>query len=164
MQLQQVEAIDSQVSQAVFDEARQVLRRVALGGVRRQTLAGLGRDHDLFLALAFHLPDQALAAAGAVNIGGIDEVHAQVHGTMQCGQRCLVIDGSPATADCPRPKTDLRNLPAGTSKFAIFHNSFPYKRDRVEPDLLFIFLSLERSRHQAAQEVTSQEDIDQQSR
>ena len=119
MELHQVEAIGGQVAQAVFHETREVLSVVAFGGVRREAAPGLGGDHDFLFALALQLRDQPLAAAHAVDIGGVDEVDAAIDGLVQRGQRFVVANVSPCAANGPCAKTDFRNLPAGPSQRSI---------------------------------------------
>ena len=115
MELHQVEAIGGKVLETVLHKAGEILLVVAGGGMRRQAAAGLGGDHDLILALALQLRDQALAPPHAVDIGGVDEVDAAIDGLMESGERFGIVNGSPGAADGPRAKTDFGNLPGGTA-------------------------------------------------
>ncbi len=80
MELQQIKRIGLQVAQAVFHPKRQVFAVVACNGLFGQAAAGLGGDHNLFLARFFQLRDETFAAPAAVNIGSVDEVDSRVNG------------------------------------------------------------------------------------
>ncbi len=121
MQLHQIEALSGQIAQAVLDEAGKVLRVVAVGSVRLEPASGLCGDNDLFLPVAPELRDQALAVAAAIDVRGIDEIHAAIDGFVQRGQRLAVIDVTPRSADRPAAETDVRDIPSGTAQSTIVH-------------------------------------------
>ena len=112
MQLQQVERIDSEISQAIVNPAREVLAAVALDGLPGQLPSRLGGNDDLFLAFLLQPRDQPLAASVAIDVGRVDEVDAGIHGRMQRPQGFIVGNLAPGAADRPRSKTDFGDIPS----------------------------------------------------
>ena len=66
-------------------------------------------------------PDEALAAAVAVHVGGVDERHAGVGGGAQDRERVVLAHGAPVGAELPRPEADDADGPAGPAEGALFH-------------------------------------------
>src|SRR6185437_4520218 len=93
----------------------------AFDGLCGQAAAGFGGDDDILLTLLPEAGDEALAAAHAVDVGGVDEVDAGVDGGVEGGHRVVVIDCAPCAADGPCAEADVRNLPGGTSELAVVH-------------------------------------------
>ena len=60
--------------------------------------------------------------AHAVNVGGVDEVHAAIDGLLERGQRFGVVHAAPGAANGPGAKTDLGDLPAGPAQRSIAHD------------------------------------------
>ena len=76
--------------------------RIALDGLRRQPLSGLGGDErPLAAALLQHPGDQLLGTAVAIDVGGVDEGDAGIERGVQGGHRLVVIDLAPGGADRP---------------------------------------------------------------
>ena len=121
MQLQQVNRVRFQVSQAAFDEGREVDAIVTVRGVWIEPAARLGGDVKFFLPLLSQFCHQPFAAAVAIDIRGVEEIHAAVERGVEGGERFLIVHVTPGAADGPRAKADFRNLPAGSSEFSIFH-------------------------------------------
>ncbi len=74
-----------------------------------------------FRAFAAQTCEQALTSAVTVNIGGVEEIDAEIQGGMQCGHRFFVVDFAPFGTDGPGAKTDFRYFPTGTAKCSIVH-------------------------------------------
>ena len=121
MQLQQVNRVRVQVSQAALDERREVRMVVALRRLFRQPAPGLGGDVKRLLPLAAQFCQQPFTPPVAVNVRRVEEIHAAVQRGMERGERFAVVHFPPGAADGPRPKTDFGNFPAGASQFAIIH-------------------------------------------
>ena len=121
VKLHQVETLDCEIAEAVFDETGEVGFVIAIRGVGGEPATGFGGDDDFFAAVAFELRDEAFAVAHAVDVGGVDEVDAAVDGLIQGGERFTVIDGAPGAADGPGAETDFRDVVTGSSKRTIFH-------------------------------------------
>ncbi len=107
MELHQVKNLGVQVKQVVVDPGGKVRPAVALDRLLRQTPAHLGGDDNLFLASLLELPDQAVAAAVAVDIRSVEKVDARVDGLVERGERLLIAYLSPGAANGPGAKTDL---------------------------------------------------------
>src|SRR5258708_4553444 len=121
MELEQFNRVGFEVLEAAFDERDQVLAVVAAGLVRIEAAAGFGGNMELFAAFFAQLRQQPFAAAIAIHIGGVEEIDATIKRPMQRSQRLLVLHATPGAADGPGTEADRRNLPTGSSKFAIFH-------------------------------------------
>src|SRR6266516_4870446 len=104
-----------------MDEGGEVFAAVTFRRLRRQAAPGFCGDVKLFLSLLFESGEQPFAAAIAINIGGVEEVHPAVERCVERGERFFVIHVAPRTANGPRPKTDFGNSPAGSSESAIVH-------------------------------------------
>ena len=61
--------------------------------------AGLGGDHQACGIRLERFGDQLLGDNRAVGVGGIDKVHAQLHGAAQRGQRAVAV--RPEGPRCP---------------------------------------------------------------
>ena len=83
MQLHQIEHLDRQVLEAALDEGGQVLAVVAVGDVRVEPASRLGRDDDGLATFPAQAREQALAVTITVDVGGIEEIHPQIHGAME---------------------------------------------------------------------------------
>jgi hypothetical protein len=60
---------------------------VAIPSIRcRPHDAALGRDHEAGRIRVERVGDELLVGAGAIGVGGVDEVHAERHGTLQQAQ------------------------------------------------------------------------------
>ena len=121
MQLQQVNRVGVQVPQAALNPRREVFAAVTFRCLLRQPASGLGGDVKFFLPFLFQLCQQPFAAAVAIDVRRVEEIHAAVERGMERGERFLVVHVAPRAADGPRAKADFRNLPARPSQFAIFH-------------------------------------------
>jgi hypothetical protein len=117
VQLDEVERVGLQIFQAAVDPAVEVLLGVPLDGLRRQAFSGLGGDERPLAAALLERPgDQLLRAAVAVDVGGVDEGDAGVQSGVQRGNRLVVIDLAPGSADRPRAETDFADRAAGTAE------------------------------------------------
>ena len=121
MQLQQVNRVGLQVLKAAFDKRREILTIVTVGSVRIEPATRLGGNVKFVLPLPAQFRQQPFAVAVTIDIRRVEEIHAAVERGVQRGERFLVVHLAPRAADGPRAKADFRNLPAGTTEFAVFH-------------------------------------------
>ena len=98
-----------------------VLLVVALDRLLGQPPPRLGRDVERLLALLAQPRQQPLAAAVAVDVGGVEEVHPAVERAVQRRHRLVVLDRAERPADRPGPEADCRNLPIRASERSKFH-------------------------------------------
>ncbi len=115
VQLQEVERVSFKILQTAIDKGAQVLAVISGRNVRFQPPPCFGRDDYLFAPFALEPRQQTLTAPVAVNIGGIEKVHAQIQGPMQGRERFPIVDIAPRASDGPGAKTNLGNLPAGSA-------------------------------------------------
>ena len=106
VQLQQIQRVGLEILQAALDEGGQVLAVEALGDERLQALAGLGRDVERVAALAAQARQQLFTVAVAVDVGGVEEVHAAIQRAVQRRQRLAIVDRAPGAADGPGAEAD----------------------------------------------------------
>ena len=102
VQLVEVDAIEAQTAQASLARLAQVLGppvpRPGAGALAEEP--ALGGDHEALRVGVQRLGDQELAHLGAVGVGRVDQVHAQLDGAPQDAQRVLAVVGP---AENPRP-------------------------------------------------------------
>ena len=93
VQLDQVDPVDPEVAQAELHLLLEVRRAADLGPLpgAGPGEARLGGDHQVVGVGVEGLGDQLLADDRAVAVGGVDEVHATLHGGPEDGQRSLVV-------------------------------------------------------------------------
>ena len=122
VQLQEIDGLGVQILKAAIDPRGQVLARVALDGLRRQTTPGFGRDVDRVVrALTAEPRDQALAPAVAIDVRGVDEVRSGVNRRVQCPHRRLIVDLPPAAAYRPRAKADDGHAHVRPAELSVVH-------------------------------------------
>ena len=107
MKLQQVQRVGGKIAQAVVHPIGQIFPPVAFHGLLGQAAPGFGGDDDFFFAPLLELGDQPLAAAVAVDVRSVDEVHPGINGLAQGAQSFFVGNLSPGAANGPSPKTDV---------------------------------------------------------
>ena len=107
MQLQKIERIGRKIPQAIFDPRCEVLAVVTFDSLLRQRPASLCRNDDLVLPLLFELRNQAFAAPVAVDVGGVNEVNATINGAVEGGERLLIGDIAPESANGPRAEANF---------------------------------------------------------
>ena len=107
MQLQQLDGVRFEVSQAAIHPLGQVRPRIPVNHLLWQAPARLGCDVDrvarTFSPEAGH---ETLAAAVSIHIRRVDEVDARIDRRVQGGHRLLVVHGSPIAANRPGAETD----------------------------------------------------------
>src|ERR687894_300954 len=114
VELEEIQRLDAEVPEAPLDEGREVLGVVPFGGVRVEAAAGLGRDEDLVARAVLEQPaDELLAAAIAVDVGGIEKVDAEVYGAVEGGVGVVLAHGPPLAAEGPGAEADLGHPHAG---------------------------------------------------
>jgi hypothetical protein len=90
--------------------------------VRIEAAAGLGGDVEVVAGpLLLEAGQQALAVAVAIDVGGVEEVHAQVQRLVQRGHGGSVVGGAPGATNGPGTEGDGGDLPAGAAEFAVLH-------------------------------------------
>jgi hypothetical protein len=107
VELIEVDTVEAQPLQAPFARLAQV-RRVAFSLpdiAPRANQSALGRDHQTARIRMQRLADQTLADVGAVRIGRVDEVHAELQRPLQHAARVLRVfrlapDAWPCQAHC----------------------------------------------------------------
>jgi hypothetical protein len=119
VQLDQVEGFDAQVGTRAVGPGAEVVEGV-VPGLLWQPAAHLGRDGELWLVLD-ERADDLLAAAVAVDVRGVDEGHAGVHGRAERAERVLLADAAPVGAELPGPEADHADGASQAGKAAIFH-------------------------------------------
>jgi predicted transcriptional regulator len=126
VKLQQIDGLHFEVAQASIDPVREVRAAVAVRRLRRQAPARLRRHVDR-LAGAFPPQPryQALAAAIAVDVCRVDEIHAAVDRGVERPHRLLVVHRAPGAADGPGAKTDRRHGETRAAQHPIFHSTTP---------------------------------------
>ncbi len=126
MKLDQIQAFDAEVLQAAIDEAFEIGLGIAVGHMRAQPSAGLGRHHwTLTAARLQDIGNDLFRAAIAIDVGGVDEGHAGIEGGVQ---RCAAIglaDIAPRAADLPGPEADIRHDKGRPSKSMMSHEKSP---------------------------------------
>src|SRR5438094_6268485 len=81
-------------------------------------------EKSLLRALFEKTPDQALTAPAAIDIGGVEKIHARIRRCGEDVERELVIESAPvAAAELPAAESDFRNLRAGFSKRSFVHGA-----------------------------------------
>jgi hypothetical protein len=96
--------------------------RVVLLGAEPNDRLDLGGNVDLVaLPAAERLANNLLAVAGAVELGGVDEVDTALEGVEQAADRCLVVDQTPLAAELPAAEGGLADPPSGGHEPAILH-------------------------------------------
>src|SRR5439155_5966249 len=106
-ELQEIDGVRLEVAQAPVDPRRKVLAVVPFRRLPGQPAPGLRRHPQAVAgALAAQAGHETLAAAVAVDVGGVDEVHAGLDGGMKGAQRVAVVDGTPRPADGPGAEAD----------------------------------------------------------
>jgi hypothetical protein len=87
----EVDVVEAEPLQRRVDARPDVLRLpvdAPAGGVGRVAHdAELGRQHHLLPPVADGPADQLLVGEGPVHVGGVEEGHAEVEGTVDCGDR-----------------------------------------------------------------------------
>jgi len=124
VQLQEIDRLGLQVLQAALHKGGQVGAGKAGCHMGHQPAAGFGGDIERLAALLAQACQQALAAAIAIHIGGVEEVHPQVQRTVQRGHGVLVIDLAPGTPNGPGAEAHSGNIPAGTAERTVLHKDF----------------------------------------
>src|SRR5215208_5284441 len=123
MELQQVQGFDPEVLQATLGEVREVIVVVSFRSVGIQAPSCLGRDQDLIVWTVLQEPaDELLAASVAVDIRGVEEVHAEVDRPVQRAESVILTDGTPAVPEGPGAETDLRDAHPRPSEVSIFQD------------------------------------------
>ncbi len=125
----QIDTLALQSSQACFDRFTNVLGGKILNRFSRcPRNPNLCCNHTIFAGQTF--PKQFFAVSVSVNVGGIEEIYAEVISAINRRLRFIVINDTPAdrysedidgTAQCPGSKSHFRNPDAGIPDQSIFH-------------------------------------------
>ncbi|TFH51433.1 MAG: hypothetical protein E4H01_00465 [Lysobacterales bacterium] len=92
------------------------------------------QDPGTIRALLEELPDQTLAAAFAVRVRGIDEVHARVDGSVQRPQTFRVVYRAESPADGHSAEADDADLEPGVAKWSRIHFRLLFRLTTVVRD------------------------------
>ncbi len=123
VELVEVEVVGVQAAQARLAGAAQIPRRgvaaVALALRLVEDVAELGRQHHPVPPARERAPDDPLAVSRAVDIGGVEEGHAEVERAADRADRLVVVHRAPAArlpvavplpADRPAPQAERADL------------------------------------------------------
>ena len=122
VELEEFEAVGFEVFEGAVHEGGEILAVVAAGGVGVEAAAGLGGDVELGVgAVAAEAGEEAFGVAVAVNVGGVEEVDAEVEGFVEGGEGLVIADGAPTAADGPATEANGGDFPASAAEGAVFH-------------------------------------------
>ncbi len=119
--MEKIERFHRKIPQAVFDPPAEVPSAITFDSLAWQAPARLRGDNDLLFAALLQLSEEPLAAAVAVHIRRVNEVHPAIHSFVEGGESVFVGDVAPGTAYSPRSKADLGYLPTCPAKWAVVH-------------------------------------------
>ena len=128
VQLHEVEGVDAEVRTRAVGPGAEVLERVVLGLLRHPP-AHLRGDRDARVGVVDEpAADERLAAAVAVDVGGVEERDARRERGVEHGERVVLVDLAPVGAELPGAEADHRDGAAGASEGAGLHGSPPSSR------------------------------------
>ena len=113
VQLDEVQALHAEVLAAAGVPVDECLWGVVGGDLRHPATHLGGHDEPLTGTLTQEPPDQSLAVAVAVDVGGVIEGDARIRRRVQRGHARRVVHLSPAAADGPRAEPDGADVVAG---------------------------------------------------
>src|SRR5690606_6211275 len=123
MQLYEVERVDAEIAAAAVGPGAERLGRIVLGPLLGAP-AHLGGDHDAVVGMGGEEPpDQRLAAAVAVDVGGVEEGDAAGEGCLEHRHRVDFADFAPVGAELPGAQADRRDGAAAAAEGALLHAS-----------------------------------------
>ncbi len=121
VQLHQVDAVDAEVAPGAVVPGAEVLQHVVLGDLL-DPAAHLGGDQDVQVRPAGEeRGDGLLAAAVAVDVGGVEEGHPGLGRRLQYREGFLVVDVSPVGPQLPRTETDDGSVLTRPVECALVH-------------------------------------------
>ena len=121
VELDQVQGLHAQVLAAAIRPCPERLGRVARH-VQGRSPAHLGGDEEgLAGALGQEPADHPLAPPVAVDVRGVDEVHAGVGSRVEGAQAVRVVHRAPVRPDGPRPEPDDAHVAPGLAEPAVLH-------------------------------------------
>ena len=121
VELDEVQRLDAQVLAAAVRPGPERLGRVARH-VQGRAPAHLGGDEErLAGALGQEPADHPLAPPVAVDVRGVDEVHAGIGRRVQRPQAVGVVHRAPVRPDGPRPEADDADVAPGLAEPAVLH-------------------------------------------
>jgi hypothetical protein len=112
MHVVQVDDVCLQPLQAFVDALAHVRGIAPHTDPARRAVGGIAADpefrceSDLVASIGEELGDEPLVVAAAVDVGGVDECHPEVHGSVQRGQRFGVVYLAVHRRQGHRPETD----------------------------------------------------------
>ena len=136
MDLVEIDVVGAEAAQGLVEFEEDLLAReaAAIGAVAHDAVE-LGGDHRVF-ALCVGLEEaaeHALAVAGGIDIGGVEEVDAEVESLAKEGLALLLVEAPciAARAQCAgrrnavrhAAETDARDLEASAAKIDVVHSS-----------------------------------------
>ncbi len=121
VELHEVQGLHAQVLAAAIRPRPERLGRVARH-VQGRAPAHLGGDEECLAgALGQEAADHPLAPPVAVDVGGVDEVHASVGSRVQGSQAVGVVHRAPVRPDRPCPEADDADVASGLAEPAVLH-------------------------------------------
>ena len=129
VKLEQVDDLETQIFQAVFRRANDVVAGKSFfdadsGGRGPPAVLRWNFGGDINLARRFtgHATDQFLTVSVAVDERGVDEIHAQFDGAMERGEGLLIGRANPhGAADTPGAIADFAHFEIGLAQPPVFH-------------------------------------------
>src|SRR5690606_31778184 len=119
--LQQIERIGLQVLQAALDEGGQIRQRIAVSIVGSEPATRFCCNDDIGSAAAPEFTEQALALAVPIHVGRVEEVHAELYGSLERPERFRVVHAAPVSAERPSTKANAGDLQSRFAQHAILH-------------------------------------------
>jgi hypothetical protein len=123
--LHEVERVHAEVGAGPVVPGQEVLAGVVLRRLLDAAAHLRGHRDARVAALAEELADQRLAAAVAVDVRGVEEVHPGVRGGVQHGQRVGLLDLTPVRAKLPAAETHDTDLAAQLARVPVLHDPNP---------------------------------------
>ncbi len=128
MQVVEIDVIGFEPPQGIFTGPRYVLRLSfhfsSIGPWLAAQIAALGGKHDTAAPVPESLGEDLFVVAVTV-IGGIDEVHADVDGTVQNGNGLLFISVAQFTLEWRAAIADRRNFQVCFAEKTVLHEHAP---------------------------------------
>jgi hypothetical protein len=131
--LVEVDVVDVEATQAVLEGRDQPAAGAATGvAVLAHRQAGLGGEHDVVPPPGEGLAEHLLGLAGAVDVGGVDQVDAGVEGRADEGVG-VGLGGAADLAEVHGAESERTDVDAGAAERAVLHGNSSRGRRRAAP-------------------------------
>lgn len=121
VELGEIEGVDAETLEGGFGVLADAGAGEVVGPAGRAEAAELGGDGDGGAGFFEEFADERFAAAGAVNIGGVEECRAGIDGGAERLEGGVVGDVPPVSADLPAAEADLADVASGGAERASVH-------------------------------------------